>query len=131
MIKLFLPVCASAALFYFSGCKSFPLPYDKNLRLTQLLGQTVPAAANINFKFDQAEKRVTGNAGCNTFSADYTLKGSKLNIGQSMATKMTCLHQDWEDKFLGMLPQVKSVKQAGNKIQLLGEGGKTLAALSE
>jgi len=131
MKKTFLPLLALLALAAFQGCKSFKLPFGKELRLTQMLGQTVPAAAGIAFKFDEAEKKIAGKAGCNNFSAPYKLKGSKLSFGEAMATKMTCPNQDWENKFFGMLSQVKSVKQVGNKLQLLGDGGKTLAALSE
>ena len=131
MKKTFFPLLALVVLFAFQGCKSFQLPYDKDLKVTQLLGQTVPAAAGIGFKFDEAEKKIMGKAGCNSFSAPFTLKGSKLSFGDGMATKMACPQMEWETKFFGMLKDVKSIKQVGNKLQLLGEGGKALAYLSE
>lgn len=131
MKKVFLPLLALVALLAFQGCKSFQLPYGKDLKVTQLLGQTVPAAANIGFKFDEVEKRITGKAGCNNFNAPYTLKGSKLSFGDGVATKMACPQMEWEDKFLGMLKDVRSIKQVGNRLQLSGEGGKALAYLSE
>lgn len=131
MKKTLLPLLALVALVAFQGCKSFQLPYGKDLKVTQLLGQTVPAAAGIGFKFDEAEKKIMGKAGCNSFSAPFTLKGSKLSFGDGMATKMACPNMEWETKFLGMLKDVKSIKQVGNKLQLLGDGGKALAYLSE
>jgi len=131
MKKTLLPLLALIALVAFQGCKSFQLPYGKDLKVTQLLGQTVPAAAGIGFKFDEAEKKIMGKAGCNSFSAPFTLKGSKLSFGDGMATKMACPNMEWETKFLGMLKDVKSIKQVGNKLQLLGDGGKALAYLSE
>ena len=131
MKKTLLPLLALIALVAFQGCKYFQLPYGKDLKVTQLLGQTVPAAASIGFKFDEAEKKIMGKAGCNSFSAPFTLKGSKLSFGDGMATKMACPNMEWETKFLGMLKDVKSIKQVGNKLQLLGDGGKALAYLSE
>ena len=85
----------------------------------------------MGFKFDEAEKKIVGKAGCNNFNAPYTLKGSKLTFGDGISTKMACSNMDWENKFFEMLPQVKSVKQEGSKILLQGDGGKTLAALAQ
>lgn len=131
MVKTILPLLALCALIFSQCAKPFALPFGKDLRVTQLLGQTVPNTVGMGFKFDEAEKKIMGKAGCNNFSAPFKLKGSKLTFGDGVSTKMYCQNQEWEDKFFQMLPQVKSVKQEGSKILLQGDGGKTLAALAE
>lgn len=125
-----LPLLGLLALVFFTGCKSFNLPYDQDLRLTQLNAQTVPAASGITVRFNQTDKQVSGKAGCNGYSAPYTLKGSKLSFGTVNATKMTCPNQEWEDKFLAALAQVDEVRQVGNRYHLLG-AGKTVAVLAQ
>lgn len=131
MNKAILPLLALLTLVFSQCAKSFNLPYGKEMRVTQLLGQTVPNTVGIGFKFDEAEKKIMGNAGCNNFSAPFTLKGSKLSFGNGVSTKKYCQNQEWEDKFFQMLSQVKGVKQEGSKLLLKGDGGKTVAALSE
>jgi heat shock protein HslJ len=131
MKRTILPLFALIAMTFFQCSKPFALPFGKDLRVTQLLGQTVPNAVGMAFKFDEAEKKIMGKAGCNNFNVPYTLKGSKLSFGAGATTKMACPNLDWENKFFEMLPQVKSVSQQGSKILLQGDGGKTLAALAE
>jgi heat shock protein HslJ len=131
MNKTILPLLALLALAFVQCSKNFALPFGEELKVTQLLGQTVPAATGMMLKFDEAEKRITGKAGCNNFNAPFELKGSKLTFGNGISTKMTCPNQEWEDKFMSILPQVASIKQVGNKLQLFDSAGKALAALSK
>lgn len=131
MKKTLFILFALVAMASFQCAKPIALPFGKDLRVTQLLGQTVPNTVGMGFKFDDVEKKIMGKAGCNNFSAPFTLKGSKLTFGDGIATKMACPNLDWENKFFEMLPQVKSVSQQESKILLQGDGGKTLAALSQ
>ncbi|GAB4495139.1 MAG: hypothetical protein OHK0019_23390 [Saprospiraceae bacterium] len=131
MKKALFPFLALVAILAFQCSPKFALPFGKDLRLTQLLGESVPAAANIGFKFDQESQKIMGKAGCNNFSAPFTLKGDKLSFGEGVATKMACPNMELENKFLGMLSQVKQIKKVGSKFQFFDEAGKALAAFSE
>lgn len=130
MKKTLFLLPAFFVLTVFQGCKSLQLPFGKDLNVTTLLGQAVPAGVNMGFKFDKAGKKITGKAGCNSFAAPYKLKGSKLRFDTAMSTKLTCPNQDWENKFMSMLSQVEGIEQVGDKFNLTG-AGKVLASLSE
>lgn len=55
--------------------------------------------------FDRETNRVTGNGGCNGYSADYTLYGNKLSFGEpGPTTMMFC--GDGELQFLKMMQKV-------------------------
>jgi heat shock protein HslJ len=41
-------------------------------------------------KFNKADKKIWGNAGCNDFSGKYTQDAGSLNIGLLTSTKMYC-----------------------------------------
>ena len=41
-------------------------------------------------RFNKADNKIWGNAGCNDFSGKYTQDGNALNIGQLASTKMYC-----------------------------------------
>ena len=49
---------------------------------------TVPAAVTPLLAFEGGN--ITGNAGCNTFNATYTITGDAIEIGPIMSTKMAC-----------------------------------------
>lgn len=57
-------------------------------------------------KFDEKAGQVYGNAGCNGYTAPYTLKGSKLTFGeQGPATLMYC-EGDGERTFLQTIKKI-------------------------
>ena len=62
-------------------------------RLTGYLGPdgavyTVPAALTPLAAF--ADGTMSGNAGCNTFNAPYTIEGDTITLGPATSTKMAC-----------------------------------------
>lgn len=71
-------------------------------------------------KFDQATGQVFGNAGCNGYSAPYTLKGKSLTFGeQGPATLMYC-EGGGEQTFLQIIKKINvySIDKDG-KLNLL------------
>jgi heat shock protein HslJ len=74
---------------------------------------------------------VTGNAGCNTFNATYTVTGDTIEIGPIMSTKMACEEPmaTVEAAYLAALEAVNKVGMLDNgKLQLWDDGGKTTLA---
>ncbi|MBQ0787128.1 MAG: META domain-containing protein, partial [Oceanihabitans sp.] len=45
---------------------------------------------NSHLNFDATTNRVSGFAGCNNFSADYSTEGNTMKFGVFMSTKMQC-----------------------------------------
>lgn len=59
-----------------------------------------------SIKFDTAEKRVSGNAGCNNFFGSYEVEGEYITFTQMGSTKMACMDEEsnkTEAEFLKIL----------------------------
>ncbi|WP_291142617.1 META domain-containing protein [Flavobacterium sp. UBA7680] len=58
--------------------------------------------------FDQKEKRVYGNNGCNGYSAPYTLNGKSLTFGEAGPTTMMFCEGGGEQQFLKQIAKITS-----------------------
>lgn len=57
-------------------------------------------------QIDLTEKRASGNAGCNQFSANMELlEANQIAFSQIISTKMACKHMELETKFLKILAE--------------------------
>src|SRR5690242_6036163 len=81
-------------------------------------------APSITFNHGQA----SGSTGCNHFTAPYTVKGDKLDLGQVAATQMACsgAAADVERAFLVALRNVNTWRLDGSELVLLGDDDKEL-----
>ena len=61
-------------------------------------------------EFDQAEKKMTGFAGCNNYFSSYTEQRNELTIGQAGATRKMCPDMTIEDLFLKKLSAIRQYK---------------------
>jgi heat shock protein HslJ len=78
-------------------------------------------------RFDAAAHRVSGFAGCNRFSGDYTQAGDSLTFSPLISTKMACTEGDQlERDYLGALGKVKMV-HASDTALTLTDGAAPLA----
>lgn len=59
-------------------------------------------------KFDEKTNQVSGNNGCNGFSAEYTLKGNKLTFGQEGPTTMMFCEGGGEQTFLQIIKKINA-----------------------
>lgn len=93
----------------------------------------VEIAANAEvtpFRFEDGQ--VSGRAGCNQFSGSYTLDGDRLVIGASMAsTMMACPEplMQQEQAVIAALTAATTVRQIGERLELLDDTGVTLLVL--
>jgi heat shock protein HslJ len=77
-------------------------------------------------EFIPAEKRFTGNGGCNRMSGNYTLeKKNDIRFGQVLSTKMSCADIAFETAFLSALNDINRYEVTGNSM-LLKDGNKVL-----
>jgi heat shock protein HslJ len=78
----------------------------------------------LNFDFDH--KTASGNAGCNHYSASFTLRGSSLSFEQLMSTLMACYPEEvmqQETLFTSLLGQVTSYRIEEDFLVLSTEDG--------
>lgn len=59
-------------------------------------------------KFDQSTGQVSGNAGCNGYSAPYTLKGKTISFGEQGPTTMMFCEGGGEQTFTQMIRKINA-----------------------
>jgi heat shock protein HslJ len=75
-------------------------------------------------QFDPTTGRAAGFAGCNRYSAGYTLAGDSLTFGPAVSTRMACADGDeLERAYLAMLPAIRSYALSDSTFTLNGSGG--------
>jgi len=68
--------------------------------------------------FAPADKRFTGNAGCNSINGNYKIDNSKIYFSDIISTKMSCPDIAFETTFLQTLDKVNRFEVSGNTILL-------------
>jgi heat shock protein HslJ len=75
-------------------------------------------------------RRVVGSGGCNRLTGEYHRDGERLSFKPLASTRMACVNgMDIEASFFAALDKVRAFRITGRRLELLGEGGETLAAL--
>lgn len=74
---------------------------------------------NIHLNFDETTNRVSGFAGCNNFSGDYSVEGNNIKFGPFISTKMYCKRfMDVELSLLKTLEEATSFSLENNTLTL-------------
>lgn len=74
----------------------------------------------LTLNLDEAQKKVSGFAGCNRFFGGYELNQSTLKFGNTGSTKMFCQDKsEIEGKYFKALGEVQSFKSESGKLFLL------------
>jgi len=68
--------------------------------------------------FEVAEKRFTGNGGCNQINGNYTLDKNEIKFTDVIATKMACNDIEFENTFLSTLSSIDRYEVNGNDLLL-------------
>ena len=68
--------------------------------------------------FEVADKRFTGNGGCNQINGNYTLDKNEIKFTDVIATKMACNDIEFENAFLSTLGSVDRYEVNGNDLVL-------------
>lgn len=100
---------------------------DRDWVLVALGERSSPAGRGnqpATLRLEASTSRAVGFAGCNRFSASYTLAGDSLRFGPAIATKMACADGDeLERSFLGALPVVATYEATDSALILKGPSG--------
>jgi len=89
--------------------------------IVSINGEEIDDKAQVDINFNTEASRVTGSAGCNKYTASYTVENGMLEVKQAAVTKMSCMFMSIETQFLKALSQVKSYKYKEDMILLLDE----------
>lgn len=71
--------------------------------------------------FDQENKTVTGNDGCNNYEAPFTLDGNKLSFGESSGPTTLMYCGDGDVFFQETIKKIDAYKMEGDKLVLLSD----------
>ena len=76
------------------------------------------------------EGKLTGNGGCNTYNASYTVDGDKIDIGPAATTRMMCSQpiMEQETAYLKALESAATFKIEGSKLTLRDAQDAAMAA---
>jgi heat shock protein HslJ len=104
-----------------------PVPIEDRTWVLEKYGkqnslQSAMAEKETTAKFDNASGKVSGSAGCNSFSASYQKNRDKLTVSMAISTKMFCpipngIMQQ-ETQFLGALQGAESYKVVNGKLEI-------------
>jgi copper homeostasis protein (lipoprotein) len=90
--------------------------------LTELKGAPVQLSGtrrDAYIEFSPADKRFSGNAGCNRISGNYILeKKNRIDLGEIISTKMSCDDIAFETSFLSTLNNVNRFESKDNILVL-------------
>jgi heat shock protein HslJ len=100
---------------------------DRDWALVALGTQPAPAGGGhqpATLRLEASPSRAVGFAGCNRFSASYTLADDSLRFGPAVATKMACAEGDeLERGYLSALPIVTTFEATDSALILKGPDG--------
>jgi len=123
------------ALLAMSGCRTpsadpaavalenLPAGTDWALEASDVAGLDRPEAGSIRLHLEA--DRLSGDSGCNRFSAAYSLDGGKLQIGPAAATKRGCPGPsgEIEQRLFELLPTLSSASMEGDALVLRAADG--------
>lgn len=69
-------------------------------------------------RFEIADKRFTGNGGCNQINGNYNLDKNEIRFTEVISTKMSCNDIEFENTFLNILNSVDRYEVSGNDLLL-------------
>lgn len=85
--------------------------------------QLSSARKDAYIRFSPADKRFSGNAGCNRISGNYTLeKKNHIWFGETVSTRMSCEDIAFETAFLSALTSVSRYEIRDNALLLKNNG---------
>lgn len=91
------------------------------------LGDSTVPEADVHLKINLDDSRISGNTGCNNFSAELNHTDDSLSIGPAKVTKMFCQGKmKTEKEFLEKLKETKTYTYNGEDLNLKSDGVETI-----
>lgn len=89
--------------------------------LTEMKGVPVQQSGSRRdafIRFDVAEKKFSGNGGCNQVNGNYILEKNEIRFTEVIATKMSCSDIEFENTFLSTLNSIDRYEVNGTDLLL-------------
>lgn len=104
---------------------------DGEYRIIEVTGdRTLPA--DIIFSFNPVGNRVSGNAGCNQFSALYHQQGNNLEFSTPMNTRKYCEGKmEIERQILSSFTKASKLERTGNEVIIYSKNNEALMTLTK
>jgi heat shock protein HslJ len=118
MRKIFLFIVLIVSL----GCKTQQISItNTEWKLVKMYDEDLSALTPpLTLTLDEAQKKISGFAGCNRFFGGYELNQSTLKFGNTGSTKMFCQDKsEIESNYFKALGEVQSFKSENEKLFLL------------
>lgn len=78
-----------------------------------------------------ADKKISGETGCNRFFGDYAAKGKNLTFTNVGSTRMMCPQMAFENAFIGAINETAQFTLAGDTMALKDNDGNIIALLKK
>lgn len=89
-------------------------------KLTGIVNLSKSPTLTINFD----TKKISGNAGCNSYGTDFSIDGDQIKFGIPNATKMMCTNIKIEKTFFSCLQNTSQYKLVDGKLKFYAKDGK-------
>lgn len=73
-------------------------------------------------KFNEENGRISGNAGCNSYGAPYSIEGSDVTVGVLMSTRMACPNMSGESIYTKAVAGTSTLNVSANTLTFSKEG---------
>lgn len=102
--------------------------HSGNFKINSMIGMdSLQKQPTINFKDGQ----ISGNAGCNRYSAEYTVSQNQISFGLTLSTKMYCPNMEIEKAYFNCLSKVKTYQLLGDKLTFFDENNDELMSCTK
>lgn len=123
------------SLFLFSCANTVDTFTDESLdglyQIIEIKGEN-SLPEDIIFSFNPVGNRVSGNLGCNEFSALYQQQGNKLEFSTPMNTRKFCEGKmDLEKQILSSLEKASRLDHTGTKVVVYSNNNEALLTLTK
>lgn len=96
--------------------------FKGNWKISKLTGiDNLSKSPTLTIDFDT--KKISGNAGCNSYGIDYSIEGDQIKFGIPNATKMMCTNIKVEKTFFSCLQETSSYKIIDGQLKLYDKDG--------
>jgi heat shock protein HslJ len=124
-----------SSLFLFSCANTVETVVDESLngnyKISEIRGkQTI--SENFIITFNPVGDKVSGNTGCNNFSAHFDQQGRKLEFSTPMNTRKYCEGKmELERQILSSLERATRLERTGQEITIYSESNEALITLTK
>jgi len=97
--------------------------FQGNWKVSELIGvESLSKSPTLIINFDA--KKISGNAGCNSYGTDFSIEGDQLKFGIPVATKMMCTNMNIERVFFDCLQNTSYYKYIDGNLMFYSKDGK-------